>query len=592
MAVSGSSGLDEDAEIDRGLGLICQVGLDAIEAAGAESHRQLVCQLAADAKPRCLLPKADLAEQSGLGNTSDCELYVAPILVDGVVSGAIELIQRPGSSPVAQRGHLQLMSTMAELAADYLRRRELAELRAYRRRAEVMEEFVDGLQGSLDVRQLGYYVANEGRRLIQCDRASLLLRNRRQVVLAAVSGVSRVDRRSNAMRSLERLANAFLAAGIDEPLEYPHDDSLAEALHTPIGEYVGLTQVKRFALLPLNVTGDQQRSERLGVLVCENYSDQRLDVTQAESVTRYASGALDNAMSLRRIPFSGLQRSLSSSTWYSRLRTMVKTMAACALLIGICLGLRYLPMDFRIAVEGTLRPTISRNLFAPVDGEVVELLVEHDDVVAAGDLLLRLTSPELDLEFQRVTGEFETAQKRLLAVESARVRIEPSVPNAMSRLSQLSAEEEELKILLAGKQRELKLLREDRRRLEIRSPIDGRVLTWDAARLLENRPVRRGQSLLVVADTAGDWIVDLSVPQRDVRYLTARVDSGHPVDISFTLATAPSTVFHGDVGTISSQVEWDAEAGERVIQVEATFDDATLTERRPGAVVAASIHCG
>ena len=49
--------------------------------------------------------------------------------------------------------------------------------------------------------------------------------------------------------------------------------------------------------------------------------------------------------------------------------------------------------------------------------------------------------------------------------------------------------------------------------LEVYSPIDGQIVTWDLKNRLEGRPVQRGPALLRVANPEGDWELDLHMPE-------------------------------------------------------------------------------
>ena len=55
-------------------------------------------------------------------------------------------------------------------------------------------------------------------------------------------------------------------------------------------------------------------------------------------------------------------------------------------------------------------------------------------------------------------------------------------------------------------------MRQQLAELEVHSPLAGVVITWDAERQLAGRPVKRGDSLLTVADLSGPWELLLDVP--------------------------------------------------------------------------------
>ena len=52
--------------------------------------------------------------------------------------------------------------------------------------------------------------------------------------------------------------------------------------------------------------------------------------------------------------------------------------------------------------------------------------------------------------------------------------------------------------------------------MNIRSPQDGIITTWEARKNLMGRPVEIGTELLQVAATDGDWILEVEVPDDDM----------------------------------------------------------------------------
>src|SRR6185436_1581316 len=67
----------------------------------------------------------------------------------------------------------------------------------------------------------------------------------------------------------------------------------------------------------------------------------------------------------------------------------------------------------------------------------------------------------------------------------------------------------------------LELLQREREQLVVRSPIAGRVLTWDVGHQLLARPVERGEALVTVADLSSDWQLELDVPDDRIGYVLA-----------------------------------------------------------------------
>jgi hypothetical protein len=268
---------------------------------------------------------------------------------------------------------------------------------------------------------------------------------------------------------------------------------------------------------------------------------------------------------------------------------------AMALLIAVALGLAlvFIPADFQVEARGELQPVVRRELFAPADGIVTRLHGGEDRKVrAAHDVLVALRNPQLDQEQVRIEGEIETASKRLAAIQAVRLQ-NPGEDRdgGGARAAALTAEEEELKAALAGWQQQLQALLAQQQTLLVRSPIDGFVVTWDVVRRLEGRPVRRGESLLAVADTDGPWIAELYVPDDRIGFvLDAQKDRGRPLDVSFRLATDPQTAYNGQVIDVADSVQTHETIGPAVL-VKVRVD-RQVSRRRPGATVLARIDCG
>ena len=139
-------------------------------------------------------------------------------------------------------------------------------------------------------------------------------------------------------------------------------------------------------------------------------------------------------------------------------------------------------------------------------------------------------------------------------------------------------------------QRNLDLKRIDE--LSVRSPIDGVVVTWDLKDRLSGRPVQRGQTLLRVADPKGPWQLELKLPDNDVGFLTsAQHELTKELNVTYILATDPSTKFQGKVCEVAESAEVRGDEGNTVL-VKVAINKSDLSDPRPGASVSAKVYCG
>ena len=268
------------------------------------------------------------------------------------------------------------------------------------------------------------------------------------------------------------------------------------------------------------------------------------------------------------------------------------TALVLAAVLAAVLSLVFIPADFEIEAKGTLQPRNRRDIFAPRDGSVVQLLTTEEKTVKANEPLLILRDPQLELEFKRVWGDMQTAQKRLAAVQAKRITAEFGDARSRAESKQWSAEEAEIKEMLKSLNAQYEILQEQQAELTVRSPIAGRVLTWDIEKLLESRPVQTGQILMTVADPSGPWELLLHVPDDDIGHvIDAQQANGGPLKLTFILATSPNITHEESVEQIAMSTELDDEKRPSVL-VTAGIKQSQLLRKRPGATVIARIHCG
>lgn len=237
-----------------------------------------------------------------------------------------------------------------------------------------------------------------------------------------------------------------------------------------------------------------------------------------------------------------------------------------------------LPMRLRIPVDGHLVAARQANVFAPADGIVQRILVTDGDTVSIGDPLIKLRSPELELQRQSIASQIETSQAKLDAIAATR-----SGP----RDSQSSADGKILQAEIAGLTRQRDAIESRLSQLTITSPINGTVDRWNLTESLSSRPVSHGQFLLTVVSQADGWNAELNVPDQAMGYVAA---STSPLECtvrlrSFSSKSFTSTIDHiDDVATVTAD-------GRSVVRATAAIkiDDFNV---RSGTTLTATINAG
>ena len=404
----------------------------------------------------------------------------------------------PDAGPKTQEVCLAFLEAVCELVADFHRRRQLGNYRLWSADLKRIQDFAQQVHRSLDLQETAFTVANEGRRLIGCDRVSVLVRRGTRCRLVAVSGVATVNRRANAVRALERLASGMLAA--EEPLWHPEKkDRTCSATRTPAGHVSrriarprtgGLAAASAATRSGGGPSAGGWRAGRGTVLQRVG----RALALERDGGERHGALALGHALELNRVPFLGLLRAAGRAGWFPQGRQRVAAVLVSALFVLGAVALAGLQTDFGIEARGELQPIGIRDVFAPADGVVGELRVSHGQQVAGGEILAVLRRSELDLEFKRVWGELQTARKRLAAIEAERIQGRREADDQRLRYGQLTAQQEEVREQIAGLESQYAILEQQQAELEVRSPTDGEVLTWNPQQLLERVRSREARS--------------------------------------------------------------------------------------------------
>jgi multidrug efflux pump subunit AcrA (membrane-fusion protein) len=588
------------------------------------AHEALLADVAQRGRAVSLPPRT-ARDNDAAGNPWADPLLLAPVRVSfedapdakanqaAATVAILEIIPRLDASPATHRGYEQFIAAVCELAAEYHAYRELARLRRDESYRDELLRLGTAVHGHLDLEPTSYAVANEGRRLVGCDRLSVLVRRGRRCRLLAASGASRIERRGATARQLARLAELVRPTG--EPAYYA--DGECDAL-PPIADalerHAEATHARQIAVVPLGDVGlgadndprsaiRNPKSSPQFVLIAEQFDarDAELARERLVEVGRVCATALDRAREVDELPLRWLLRPLGAMK-RAIAGHVPRTLFALAALAAAVAALVYVPAEFTIDAPATLQPTVRQDVFARRSGLVDEVLVGHGSEVAAGEPLVKLRDPELELDLRRVRGEIETVGRQLDAVRATKSgrEIRDASPTERYRLS---ASERELAQRLENLDQELELLSAERESLVIRSPIAGRVLTWDVANRLSARPVERGEVLLTVADMSADWQLDLAVADDRIGHvLAARAATDAELPVTFRLRSEDESIV-GQIHEISTTADVEppadatSAAARPTVRVIVSFDKSQLSaeaqrELRPGVSATAQIDCG
>jgi multidrug resistance efflux pump len=407
-----------------------------------------------------------------------------------------------------------------------------------------------------------------------------------------------IDRRAEEVKLLGLLATVVAATG--KPLWYSgRTQEVPPQIEDRLDAYLDRSHATMLAVIPLyapdhrDARGRRSGTPRpLGALVVEQLSDNRAQhgmAERAETVAVHGASALHNALEHESLFLLPLWRALGKTQWVVQARTLPKTILAAAALASVVAGLVLTPADFDLAARGKLHPSVRRDVFAHIDGVVVKVPVRHEQLVQPGQVLLRLSNNRLEAEISNAIGRKRTTQERIRNVQRAQLdgrhlRIEEQ--------NRLAGELLELRQVEESIDRELALLRRKEQQLIVRSEMTGQVVTWNVGDTLLRRPVQTGQLLMTIVDLAGEWELELYMPERRVGHVArAAALSRDGLHVTFIMASHPDRRLTGRVVEIHRTAEVRGDEGNSVL-MRVAIDKDDLPELRSQTSVTARVHCG
>lgn len=207
----------------------------------------------------------------------------------------------------------------------------------------------------------------------------------------------------------------------------------------------------------------------------------------------------------------------AEANWWERCRAQLaatlraKRTAAWATAIACFAALLALPVPYYVAADCQCEPTTCRILTAPFDAQLAESLVKPGDIVEAGQLLASFEGAEIASEIESLAAE--------------RNRIQQQHDAAIAKGEAAVAAEAALELQrITGR---LDMARQRKQRLELRSPIDGVVVSGDLEESVGSS-LAIGQRLLEIAPLER-MTAEIYVDESDI----SLVNTGQPVKLHF-----------------------------------------------------------
>lgn len=513
---------------------ISNVGLDDLPE-GRTAHNQLLKFAFEKGKPGILGPKQRAEGDRSAGNPTDYSLALAPILnEDNQTLGVVEIFQQPNWNP---QDLVMYTIHMAGYASNFLRNTSNRKVAVQEQIWTQLEVYSRQVHSSLNPTEVAYTVANEGRRLVGCDRISVGIRHGKKVTIEAVSGADVVEKASAHIRRMRALFDSVIEWG--EKLTYrgQRDDTLPPKVLIALDEYLMEQTPKLLVLLPIRDEREKPKEKELAkpvrsALLMEVFDppesvaviEQKLEVLGAHSV-----GALYNASEMKQVPLKPLwfplmkvQQGLGGKArfwlYFSVITLFLLTVALCTI-----------PYQLKVDATGKLAPLERQYVFAPTDGIVRRFLVVPNQEVTPGQPLAVMDKIEWGKEITALQGQYRGLTQQIdqlnksvegLSASEREQRRSEKVKYEIERRKV----EDDLRIYEAVHKCDLNfpgqfnVLAPETRPSQTQGRPLWSVITPDFKEELTGKMLRPGEQLMRVGHTApkAGWELVLKIPQKHV----------------------------------------------------------------------------
>jgi hypothetical protein len=605
-----------------------KVGLDRDEAA-KQGHEELLRLAFGQGKPIHLPPRSTVAPAAegrpAAGNPTDLMLLLVPVMQGENVLGMLEVWQAANRPVNAVPGFLQYMGVMAELTSRYMRNQRAGQLAGQQQLWTQLEAFARQVHGSLRPVEVAYNVANEGRRLIECDRVSVALRLGGRTTIEAVSGADVVEKRSALIQLQRTLADKVIRWGEKLVFQGTKDDSLPPPVLAALDAYLAESNSKLLVVQPLKDDRDKDtdRPARSAIVMeCfEPPEEPQQLIARLDVVAKHATTALYNAVEHRRIPFrfiwlplAKLQEGLGGKARAAML------LIAVALTFFISLFV-LVPYPLKMDATGQLLPVVRGVVYAPEEGMIQDFDVVPNETVSPGRPLGLMYSKTLYDKITTLRTERDTALR-------AAAKAAAEVPDAKDTPDRAAKEFEARKQGELVKSKE-KALEDLQKRTNAHPTRDGffylrardftdeegarlgrrewTVLTQTFLEEWKGRGAKPSDPIMRLGAKDGPWEIELKIPQKHIGQVLqayGRLDTDK-LDVDFLLRADPTRTFKGKLprdriaaeATPAKEGESDSEP---VVLAYVRIDDESIPrqDRLPrelllaGTEVRAKVRCG
>jgi hypothetical protein len=534
------------------LQVACQINLDKVglesKRGGRQCHNEVLRQVfqAAPPRPIILEPNGRLAPGPGEpgpvppANLTDHFALFAPIIAtDKQTLGVLEVFQNPTHDPRLYPAFLNYAFQMAGYASQYNHFITARAGSGAERTFTQIESFARLIHGTLNPTEVAYHVANEGRKLIECDRMCVGIRYaRRKVTVEAVSGADVVEKASTHVRRLRWLMEAVLQWG--EPLVFKgaKNTGLPPDVATALDDYLNESQPKLLIVQPIRDEREKDLTKPTrSVIVLESFNPPEQTeplVQRLEVIGKHAAPALYNAAELKRVPLKFLWWPLAKLQEGIGGKSKFYTIAGAILLSILIAVMIVVPYPLRMEAKGQLLPVEIAQIYPPKEGIVRDIRVKPGDMIDPKYPAVSLYSSDLQKDYFQAQDKLIQANSEITTRVGALNRLGSGEQYKETRIT-LETELERAKITQVAALKEIEAItvqyngdpahaghfraiapQFNPKLARPKNSSKWTVLNDDRRENLLGRSMRPHEELLRIGNLEGNWHIELKIPQRNI----------------------------------------------------------------------------
>ncbi len=368
------------------------------------------------------------------------------------------------------------------------------------------------------LQELQFILVNDTKALLPFDRSLLIEHFQGKSALAAANNQPKLEPKSGFVRRVNSLSSKLkeIRNGLVIFAKNPKTEGLSAETAAELTDYIEYSKCSCMIIVPLSVYDNV-----IGHLVLEFFDDvmpgEIETLTLMNMVPFFSSALMDKWMAAKDGSVQkAFQEAISDESAggvraFFRSRIKVLGVILALIILGLCL-----PVTLKVGGKAEVAPEYEYCSFVQMDGIVEKILAKEGDVVKKDQVVGSLEAKEIDYKIRETL--------RLLESYNAEMQI---LRNQGAENPAKLAESQLVAIKSVRSKQDLEFLNWQRQFLNIRSPVNGVIITKKLESLV-GKKLKAGEIFCKVAPE-NDLLAEIFIRESDVGF----VEKGQPGEVFF-----------------------------------------------------------